>query len=29
MGRGLALSPFKFIKNKKHVLKNIKYENKL
>jgi len=29
MGRGLAPTPFKFIKNKKHTLKNINYENKL
>jgi len=30
MGRGLAPSPLKFIKNnKKHAMKNINYENKL
>jgi len=29
MGRGLAPSPFNFIKIKQHALKNINYENKL
>jgi len=29
MERGLAPSPFNFIKIKQHALKNIKYENKL